>query len=682
MISKDAQVAGPDGATVAGDLRRLQPVDGLFLRAEHLLAIETYAAALARAAGQARGTGIVYGFQTRISQDGRGLQVGPGAALDPTGRLLRSQATAQFDFADAPPLTSEQTGYWIVVISPAEWSEGSEKVYGSLCEDPCSGSAIQPWTEEGITVSLVPASLTGLAEATPEQRRNVLASGYFEHERETGEPWLTPPGVATGLSAEEWTGALAAPGSAVVPLALLQRYQGSYLLDVWAARREIGGAPESTGWLGHLAFRPWNVFLAQLLQFQDQLAQASDRSPRVRRRELVNPRDAVTTKFAESIKDKPISRWTDVKEFLADYWSTEAAHSMSVMAGSLLQQGFLELPPAGYLQVPDDPKGIQTAIAGYFDGAHLELRTRAVRADEVPALFEQARSTDRIPLLAEDPLPRVDILVPARPADLAALKTQAYGWVAFVRRRSTDQDPETPESEPVVVYEVTGQLAEVRRQAQAGRLPSDESRVGELTYPRGSWEYPGGDVALKLTLDGRRRLAALAVVSSEARRPLGALRATLFVASLDEGLDPVPVHASAVAQVPAEAIIIVHDRPDQADSDEVAVFEVSAALAQVQADAEAGRLPDQTSRVGVLRYQKGEWQDPSGLVAGMVHQDAPAAAIAVVRSADRLPLASKRVKQFLASPLVGLGAIPIHQYASGEAAEEAIIVVHDTAPIN
>jgi len=54
-------------ATAFGDLVRFRPQDGIFLRAEHLTVMQTYAAELARAVGIATGSGVVYGFRPTIA---------------------------------------------------------------------------------------------------------------------------------------------------------------------------------------------------------------------------------------------------------------------------------------------------------------------------------------------------------------------------------------------------------------------------------------------------------------------------------------------------------------------------------------------------------------------------------------------------------------------------------------
>ena len=68
-----------------------------------------------------------------------------------------------------------------------------------------------------------------------------------------------------------WAQGGIAPEPQAVPIGVLQRIDGNFVIDTWTARREVSGPPGAVRWAGHLAMRPWPVFLAQVLQFQDQL---------------------------------------------------------------------------------------------------------------------------------------------------------------------------------------------------------------------------------------------------------------------------------------------------------------------------------------------------------------------------------------------------------------------------
>jgi len=49
---------------------------------------------------------------------------------------------------------------------------------------------------------------------------------------------------------------------------------GEWVLDAWIARRDLIATPPRDAWEWRLGLRPWAVFIAQVLQFQAQLAGA------------------------------------------------------------------------------------------------------------------------------------------------------------------------------------------------------------------------------------------------------------------------------------------------------------------------------------------------------------------------------------------------------------------------
>ena len=123
--------------------------------------------------------------------------------------------------------------------------------------------------------------------------------------------------------------------------------------------------------------------------------------------------------------------------------------------------GFGELPPAGYLAPILDGDAGKAQVDRLFAGTAVKLRFCEVRADYVAGAVQAAQHLDRIPLDPQSfPQPEVDILVPSVSADLASLKTDSYGWVAFVRHSpiSCDHDAE-PETELVEVYRVLAETS-------------------------------------------------------------------------------------------------------------------------------------------------------------------------------------------------------------------------------
>ena len=132
-------------------------------------------------------------------------------------------------------------------------------------------------------------------------------------------------------------------------------------------------APPRGYWAGRTELRPWPVFLAQVLQFQCQLADLG----------VTLPGPAA-----------PPAAWTQI----------------------LLNAGFVTVPPAGYLAV-DPGSGIalrQQCQALLGNG--VDLRFCAVRRDQIAHELERAQHMNRISLIQglrnQADREQVDILVP------------------------------------------------------------------------------------------------------------------------------------------------------------------------------------------------------------------------------------------------------------------------------
>ncbi|MGC3992785.1 MAG: hypothetical protein QM779_01425 [Propionicimonas sp.] len=560
--------ASGGGTIVLDGFRALNPVDGLFLRAEHLDAIQDYALALTTALATAGGTGVVYGLG--VTLDGEDLEVSPGLAVTPHGRLLLLTSTVRVTLDDSHVPDRPVNGFWRVELFGARGTSGSAPVYGSLCNDGCGdgdGSTIQPWREEGVELRLTPDSLAGLDGVGTDRRVNWLASAYFERERATGGPWLTPAAAAGTIApvrSHDWEDATPLPGEAGVPLALVQSVAGSYRLDVWAARRLVDGPLAGAAWRNRLAMRPWAVFLAQVLQFQAELATTGVQSgltgvgavhAQASAKELLEE----TQRFISGLSEKDPMRGRKVfqrLEEVVDKVAEEPADPSGASSAARADLG--ELPPAGYLQVDEHRKDLEGVVTAFF-GDHVDVRFRRLRADQVADEVLAAQSRDRIPL---DPVtadrPKVDVLIPAEPADRPELVAASYGWVAFVRRgpeEVAEAAPPATEDVDVYVYTVDADaVARLDRVFTRKDLQSAQA-VGTLTFPQGSWAYPGGEVARKVldSIVGSSPVMMVGLTRGD-DTPLVALRAGLFGTSLDSGAS-LPVRAWP--DQPVEAIVVV-----------------------------------------------------------------------------------------------------------------------------
>jgi hypothetical protein len=142
----------------------------------------------------------------------------------------------------------------------------------------------------------------------------------------------------------------------------------------------------------------------------------------------------------------------------------------------------LELPPAGYLPDLGGQGANRAALTRLFDDT-VDLRFCAVRADYVAGAVQDAQHLDRIPLdPSSDPRPQVDILVPVLPADLEGLETDAYGWVAFVRRSERQCDGQDHHVDRVDVYLSMVGIEETRDVLLSGRLPEIVRALGQIDY--------------------------------------------------------------------------------------------------------------------------------------------------------------------------------------------------------
>ncbi|MGC5075653.1 hypothetical protein [Agrococcus sp. DT81.2] len=499
------------------------------------------------------------------------LVVSPGLAISPRGRvlLLRRVLRIPLDASHLPALPVD--GYWKVEIHWAWDTSGSAPAYGDLCGDGCAdgSSTIRPWRDEGVEVRIEPEALRGF-DAVPDARlrANWLSSAYFERERVNGGPWLVPgtPGAPIPpLRSRDWVEPTPAPDERGVPLAILYGEKGSddtgYRVQMWTARRLADGAAAHATWQSRLGMRRWSVFLAQILQFEAELIEAtgvdsSDRgvlgdigplhdSHRMAKTLLdalqhfdaqVGPRDPLRNQ----------ARFRDLEQALI---ASERDPLVQPGGPPLAEEyGFGELPAAGYISMDEHGEDVRGAAEAFF-GAAADLRVRRLRADQVADEVLAAQHRDRIPLRPiGEPLPQVDILVPVVPADKVSVKTPSYGWVAFVRR---GPEPELPDVVDEEITHVDVSLFidnEFTTDFSTSRLDDIEKAtlkepIGRQTYPFGRWEYPGSEVAATTRdrLIHFRPVAILAFADGDA--PLAASRAGLFWMSLDSGSADLPIYA-------------------------------------------------------------------------------------------------------------------------------------------
>jgi hypothetical protein len=538
-----------DPAVVGSEIIRLNPFDGLFLRASHLDQMEQYAADLVAAVGMAGGAGVVEGMG--VTLDGDTLTIDPGLAVDDRGRPLRSRTpgTVSLQGRQVPP-----DGFWWVTAQRASWQYGQETVAGALCDDPCGGGSVgRPFTAEGVRFDVSSDVRAGLDARGWLEKRSWLARELFGDEQVTAGRWTALDAAGSALYRQSWAPpAAAAGGGGLVRLGVVipQSSAGGHQLDLWTARRDRAGAPPVDYWQWRLGMRPWQVFVAQILQFQAMLAERLDlkNSPAGWMSVVLDQLDQATDLVAQLTKAKLHEHLKGMREQLTRQYAGPDAADLTPEGVSnpvtLRSLGFLDLPPAGYL--PRYGAGLEDVAVQLEYVLELPVRVCPCSPGDVGQAVQEAQHRDRIPLDLGKSQTGVDVLVPV----LGSSHAPAFDWVVFVRRdgRRCPVEVAPPPTEEVGVYLISAPSGDdatrIYERLAKGQLPKDPDPpmhfLGTLTYPAGEWAVPP-DQSYTAIYDALHDLPAqvevVGFVSQPSRRPLGAVRAELLIADLS-GPDP------------------------------------------------------------------------------------------------------------------------------------------------
>lgn len=555
-------------------LRRLQAADGLFLRAEHLNQIQTFAATLSRLSTMAGGAGTVWGYDLSLPSAPRRLDVDgldpaadpsqgpvkgtggtaadgttpatvltvlPGLAVSGAGRPLRCQAPLTVD------LDGLETGvpgrFWVVEVLPAPAAPaGNEPAYTAVCATSCGpGVGIQPWADERVQVRVRAMQIELDWESAPVAlRRSALASAWFERERRLATPWLTPaiPGsVVPPVAARPWdtSAPRAEPGEEAVPLGLLLHAEGRWHVDMWAARRDRGDTPPQGAWLGRLSMRPWPVFAAQVLQFEAQLDRLAINAP--------------------------------------------------------LSERFAELPPGGFVDLEpgaSDTESLGARLSDRF-GDLVDVNVHLVTADEAVRQVAEAQHLDRVPLWRVfERRPVVDVWVPSVPPDLEHTQVEFRSWVGFTHaqpysveggggelvrgldrghpgsRATTPSVVEEAATDPVAVHLVRGAPTRRDRRASAAGEALAGAPAVVLELGAGEWAVTPAHLSTvaslrrKIGKDAASRVAYWVVSSgSPDRVPLLTARAQSLADALGVSAESRTVHDVPREDGPDAIVVMV-----------------------------------------------------------------------------------------------------------------------------
>jgi hypothetical protein len=440
--------AAPNASPVDPAIVRLNAFDGLFLRAEHLNRMQDYPLQLSLALGRAQGSGVVEGFG--VGLDGDTVVADPGLAIDPSGRPLRTRQALRASLSALTPTTDS---VWWVELVAEELEFGDEPVRGVSCAEPgqgcCGGDGTRsglagehPYLAEGAHLRLREEKLTAPASEAELDRRGWVAHHVFDQERPPLGVWpgVVPTGSAAGGTRflERGWGPLPAgrgegegrPDDAV-PLALLMPatdVRQTWELDVWTARRDLGDSRPMQSWQPLLALRPWPVFIAQVLQFQQWLAArlgGAGPSP-MTVADLSDALGRLTSDLRSRRTARPLAIADELQGMLRG-----STTGMKLQNASLPQLGLRWLPPAAFLPVAQElpPTGLEGPSVR-SEVARLLGRTAEDAVPPVVCLcgpwdvghaLEAARHADRIDLT--DQQAELRVLVPLDG------KTRLTDWV-------------------------------------------------------------------------------------------------------------------------------------------------------------------------------------------------------------------------------------------------------------
>jgi hypothetical protein len=449
-------------------LTRLNYFDGKFLRASDLQAEQDYIRRLVELSNQAGAHGVANGFSVSLSPQGA-LNVGPGLAIGAGGGVILLPAAVSVDFGELIEKSKSTAGVtavkpgqdlsafgdcvttsedqpadvitsgdlFIITVAAAEALCGQEDVYGKLCEEACVTSTERPFRVEGVVLRARPLGLLApLPNSTAQpldqtHLRSRVAEAYYASERLITANLIS----AAGLSSTVWCFGAAGDSGSEVPLGVFSRSGAAVaFLDAWIARRERIDTVAKRYWQWRMRMRPWDVFLAQILQFQCQLRDGltpggpggSDDPCKNAKGLLAEASKTVdqVTRFYSTVA----SRLTEIDAVqlpggLAQLSAINKQLLQAVQVFGtpledrrLIRMGIVGAPSAAYLPVtPGSVRSVNQQVRAWM-GEGVDLRFCIVRPDYVAHALEEAQHMDRISLIEglDDPQkkPRVDVLVP------------------------------------------------------------------------------------------------------------------------------------------------------------------------------------------------------------------------------------------------------------------------------
>ncbi|MGJ0506522.1 MAG: hypothetical protein ACR652_05165 [Methylocystis sp.] len=411
-------------------LAKLNYFDGRYLRADDLQREQRYHEARSKLVALSQGAGPVYGLGVSTTGPaGAPITVEPGLGFNELGDaiLLKGAvafdlaqliaATASMDAAAKAKITSAMTTFgpcavadsgpqdttsatqpvYVITIAPNEALCGREDVYGQLCEAACVQGSAANLAISGVILRARPLNLTlpPVAGSLDLHLRSRLAAAFFRCEAK-GRGGLLASG---GLHLPGWCGTADAGVANEIALGIALLRNGNWIvLDQWTVRRERMTPLPLGVWLGRLGMRRHEQFLAEVFQFQCQLAEtlagAAATPPA--------PAPDVCVDLVAKLQLTKEQR-DALDKIVAGMQAASAAGPKAGAAppGWLYANGFVELPPAGFLPVdPASAAPLRQQVAALL-GPLVDFRLIGAPADVIPHAFEEARDMRRTPLVAD-----------------------------------------------------------------------------------------------------------------------------------------------------------------------------------------------------------------------------------------------------------------------------------------
>lgn len=556
--------------TLPTPLTGLHYFDGQAMRDARVTAEQQYRRSLAKLAARAAGYGIANGFTVRPGPNDE-IVIGGGLAVDGLGRVLQLAAARSISMTrliaassvvrrealmpstslifrrcierlnPRAPAARTRGDCWVVTLSWIEQSGWSR--YGTV-------------TREGVRVRAVPLVLqTPLVSSKAVKLdarvhlRSLIASAAFADEWTRGNGLISGEGLKRGA----WCLGAHWDPRADIPIAVVAVAGGELLfVDEWIVRRERHEAPPARYWAGLMRMRPWSAYLAQILQFQCQLANRRVGDAVVRTEGCGDVRDTLgrASQYLSHVYDawqtphtKAMREITLEKELesgllertggatrlellMRDVTAASENASEPLTDRLLIRNGFVELPPAGYLPVKIGATPTVNDQVHALMGEGVELRFCIVHPDVIPRELEKGQHMERISLLQgldnTGRKPDVDIFVPDgialdppppsdRFAALARIKIGELGEALFrgVARRET-----LPTGGAALYMAASGIVAQLAPQI-TGVFSGAAASEGAIASDDALWISARSDKAIRtLGVSESARLTGRAIIAA------------------------------------------------------------------------------------------------------------------------------------------------------------------------